>query len=275
MLRVGAPGDSGCSAIDPVDERGRCHDFRATKVTKGEEVMIARDDVVGPAGEREFEELVVLRVAADRYALGNLDQIDASENAPRNTSRSPGVMYAASLGRRSVRISSAVVSAEARSTPWTCATSNARRGVDRGNASALTMTLVSSTKRCRVSALIHDVFELLLREAALLHPSSDDVHDLAERSRLGQLRVFGLDPDGDAVIGRELPFLPPRGGKLTRLDGSFVQRLHDRHHSASAPHVDFNSPARVRESGVTRRRISSVPVDTTKWGRAAPRPRRA
>jgi hypothetical protein len=82
------------------------------------------------------------------------------------------------FGRRRTSFNSSTVSPEAIRTPLCLARSNARRGVDPGSNSALTMTLVSTT--IRKSVAMQQRFQTFRRQAPGDGPGAHFVHDLVE-----------------------------------------------------------------------------------------------
>jgi hypothetical protein len=66
-------------------------------------------------------------------------------NAAKNSSRACSETYLLNFGRRSTSSNSSIVDCDASKRPDTVAKSKARRGIDRGNMTALTTTPVSNT----------------------------------------------------------------------------------------------------------------------------------
>ena len=91
-----------------------------------EQIRITCENPTRPAADRQFEELVVLRIPAKAVTFSVISICAASRmSAARNSNRFPSGTYVSNFGRRSTSSSSWSVDSETRSLPRVVARSNA------------------------------------------------------------------------------------------------------------------------------------------------------
>ena len=153
----------------------RREDSNAAKRMQRQQVAVAADDMSGRTAQSQFQELVVFGITARGHCCGHFHQLRFPHQCRQEFQAFVLSQITVESGLRRTSFSSASVAREMSEVPCSRIRSNARRGVDRGNSAALTVTLVSTTARTLL--VTQEILQNLRRKPATLGRPSSLVHN--------------------------------------------------------------------------------------------------
>lgn len=156
---------------------------------QSQQACIAGNDKFGSPVQRDFQELVVLRIAALADQLNDGYELDRASDLRENKSAIPPACVTIELRAAENFVSSFIVSSEKITTPWSKAWSTTRRGVERGKMTALANTLVSRMRRPKIrmnrrASIFQNVGKYFFSHCASGGLNTDTIHSFLKLATL-------------------------------------------------------------------------------------------